>query len=173
MIEVKKIIIKTPNFTLRTLDTNDNLDLYLSWMRDVTNNEFILTCRKNYSLEDLRLFIERNNSLPDAMLLGIFEDKTKKHIGNIKYSNINQITKSAEMGILIGQTEWRGKNVGQEVILWSIKWLQDQFGIKKVTLGVDLNNLAAIKLYYRLGFIRVKHHGPKRNGMIMELTLSS
>jgi RimJ/RimL family protein N-acetyltransferase len=165
------IIIKTPNFTLKTLNSSDNLDLYLSWMRNVTNNEFILTCCESYSLEELKLFIERNNSISETILLGIFENKTKKHIGNIKYSEINQLTNSARMGILIGQSEWRGKGVGQEVISSSVEWLKKQFSIKRVTLGVDIDNVAAINLYNKLGFIKVNRYAPKERSIIMELTL--
>lgn len=165
------IIIKTPNFTLKTLNSSDKLDLYLSWMRNVTNNAFILTCRESYSLEELKSFIDESNSSSETILLGIFEDKTKKHIGNIKYSEINQLTNSANMGILIGQSEWWGKGVGQEVVLTSVEWLKKEFRIKKVTLGVDIDNVAAINLYNKLGFIKVNRYAPKERSIIMELTL--
>jgi RimJ/RimL family protein N-acetyltransferase len=140
-------------------------------MRNVGDNEFILTCRESYSLEELKLFIERNNSVSETILLGIFHDKTKMHIGNIKYSEINQSTNSAQMGILIGQAEWRGQGVGKEVILSSARWLEEQFGIKKITLGVDINNIAAINLYDKLGFVKVNQHAPKERNVAMELTL--
>lgn len=80
--------------------------------------------------------------------------KTGLHIGNIKYEPINFQLSYAVMGILIGDPIWRGVGVAPEVIVASAKWLRDQHGIKRVVLGVNLLNKAAIKAYQKIGFIQ-------------------
>jgi RimJ/RimL family protein N-acetyltransferase len=59
---------------------------------------------------------------------------------------------SAYFGILIGEKKYRGIGVGAEVFKSSINWLRSEFGITTVKLGVDPRNIAARKLYEKLGF---------------------
>ena len=50
------------------------------------------------------------------LFLGVFEKVTNKHIGNIKYDPIDSESKVAVMRILIGDPEWRGRGVAEEVL---------------------------------------------------------
>jgi len=171
MIIKPQFSIITPRFSLRTLDETDNLELYLSWMKDVISNQYILSVRLDYSMEELTDYINKINLVSNAVLLGIFDKKSNMHIGNIKYSNINAPEGSAEMGIMIGQREYRGQGVGAEVIRASNLWLKTEYLIEKIVLGVNLENKLALLLYRKLGF---KQIGPKSlagNGIKMELFL--
>ena len=70
------------------------------------------------------------------------------------------------MGILIGEEGWRGRGVALEVIKSSSEWLNKQYDINHIALGVDSKNIAAIKAYEKIGFknkqtpcIDVTHEG--------------
>ena len=116
MIIKQQFSIITPRFSLRTLDVTDNIEIYLSWMKDVISNQYISSVRLDYSMEELTDYINKVNLLSSAVLLGIFEKKSNRHIGNIKYSDINSPAGSTKMGIMIGQREFRGQGVGAEVL---------------------------------------------------------
>jgi RimJ/RimL family protein N-acetyltransferase len=140
-------------------------------MKDVISNQYILSARLDYSMQELTDYINNVNSLSSAVLLGIFEKKSNRHIGNIKYSNINSLAGSAEMGIMIGQREFRGRGVGAEVIRACNLWLKTEHFIEKIVLGVNTENKTALSLYQKLGF---KQIGPKSlagDGIKMELFL--
>ena len=77
MIIKPQFSIITPRFSLRTLDVTDNLERYLSWMKDVSNNQYISSARLDYSIEELIDYINKVNSLSSAVLLGIFEKNLK------------------------------------------------------------------------------------------------
>jgi ribosomal-protein-alanine N-acetyltransferase len=78
-------------------------------------------------MEELTDYVNKINLLSSAVLLGIFDKKSNRHIGNIKYSNINSLAGSAEMRIMFSQREFRGQGVGAEVIRACNLWLNRAF----------------------------------------------
>jgi RimJ/RimL family protein N-acetyltransferase len=149
---MKSIEINFDSLILRTLDLSDDLQNYLYWMSHPENNEYIQSARITYSLANLQDFIESCNLSPNTILLGIFDTEPHTHIGNIKYENIDLAKKSAVMGILIGEKNYRGRGIAKNVIEESAKWLNFNLGLQTIFLGVDQNNSAAIKLYSEIGF---------------------
>jgi len=47
--------------------------------------------------------------------------------------------------------EYRGRGIGREIMFFALSKLRD-FGVKVVELGVDAQNIPAVKLYEKLGF---------------------
>ena len=56
------------------------------------------------------------------------------------------------MGVLLGDSTWRGKNVFNEVFSASRQWLFEHHSIVSIILGVDRSNDAAIRAYEKAGF---------------------
>ena len=148
------IRIDTERFLVRTLLLSEDLESYLRWMQNNVENKYILSARSDYSLEQLKSFIHSDNISSSRILLGIF-DKNHGHIGNIRFSKIDRTKKSAEVGFLIGESKFRGIGVAEEVFLASVIWLKNDLHISTVYLGVDLNNIPALNLYKKLGFVKV------------------
>ncbi|WP_440683927.1 GNAT family N-acetyltransferase [Cysteiniphilum halobium] len=65
---------------------------------------------------------------------------------------------SARIYSLAISTEHQGKGIAYELIMYTINHLDTN--IKNLFLGVNINNLRAIHLYQRLGFIigKTLHH---------------
>ena len=140
--------IKSKRFVLSLLTEADATYRYLSWFDDSKAKEFI--SYKSSSLDELKNYIKTKNNDPAAILLGIFTDGV--HIGNIKYEPIDLVNKTATMGILLGEAQWRGKGVAAEVISISADYLAKHFHIETIILGVDKGNTPAISAYKKLGF---------------------
>jgi RimJ/RimL family protein N-acetyltransferase len=121
---------------------------YLSWFEDSKAKEFISYTTS--SLDELKDYIKTKNANPASLLLGIFADG--EHIGNIKYEPIDLVNKTATMGILLGEAQWRGKGVAAEVIPASADYLAKNFHIETIILGVDKGNTPAVSAYNKLGF---------------------
>ena len=146
------ILIKTERCFLKELNENDDLKRYLYWMQTPSNNPFIKSSNVNYNLLRLKDFIVRCNNQNTVVLLGIYTNEKSLHIGNIKFDEIDLVKKSAMLGILIGDKDFRGKGIAREVILDSVLWLANKYKIYTVKLSVDPNNLGALNLYQSLGF---------------------
>lgn len=76
----------------------------------------------------------------------------KTHIGNIKLEPIIQ-RKSATIGILIGDEDWRGRGVGFEIMSRVLEFCFMDLELEYIDLGMNKKNSRAINLYTRLGLI--------------------
>lgn len=164
--------IVSPRFTLRPLGVDDVTQRYSSWLRHQETSKYI-TARLDI-LELKRYVLERLNR-EDVLFLGIFDKNTGLHIGNIKYEPINSSEATANMGILIGEAGWRGCGVAVEVILASSNWLYQNRNIRKIILGVNKLNSAAIRAYLKVGFLENPNVCKNKvsDFMTMELILSN
>ncbi len=149
-------MITTSRFLLRPLKVSDVSERYLSWLSDGVVQSFIITAHDNENIEQLRNYVAQRANRRDVLFLGIFTH-SGEHIGNIKYEPIDPQSGSAVMGILIGETSWRGVGVSGEVITASALWLRDNYRIDSIVLGVDRNNIQAIRAYRKIGFNEQVH----------------
>ena len=168
---MQDIEIKLADYYLRSINTNENLKNYLYWMKNPDNNPYILSANKNYTLSRLKKYIEYCNSDKNTLLLGIFKNEQNSHIGNIKYENIDFVDKSAVMGILIGEKDFRGLGLAKLVIESTSNWLSVNLGLRKLFLGVDSNNLVALKLYTQIGFKIVGKKNQRNFTMSMDINV--
>lgn len=145
--------LETNRFLLKSLSpAQDSFENYLSWMKNGESNPFIQGVNVDLSTQDLVDYVSEKNISETALLLGIFVMSSNTHIGNVKLEPILP-KKSATIGILIGEESWRGKGVGFEVISRVLDFCFIDLELEFVELGVNKNNLRAINLYTRLGFI--------------------
>ncbi len=147
-----EIALETNRFVLKSIcPKKDSFKNYLSWMKNVTANPFIEGVNPNITIQDLVSYVSEKNESGAALLLGIFVKEENIHIGNVKLEPIIS-GKSAVIGILIGEENFRGKGVGFEVISRVLEFCFADLDLQLVELGVNKKNLRAIALYTRLGF---------------------
>ena len=124
---------------------------YLSWLNDPEIYKYLET-RGNYSMDMLKDYVDeqyKNN----VYFWAIYLKDLEKHIGNIKIDPINLNTNSGEYGILMGdKTNW-GKGYAKEASLSIINYCFEELKLSKITLGVIEDNINAVALYKKLGFI--------------------
>lgn len=165
-----KLSLVTPGYVLRSIDSSqDDLSGYLSWMQDVKSNPFIQSVRTDYELNELIQYIKEKNEASNAILLGIFFAENGKHIGNIKLEPILFADRKAVLGLLVGDPEFRGIGVGTEILPYIFSKLCSEYGIEFVELGVDIDNIAALSLYHKMGFNVKSSHG--ENGLWMSKSI--
>ena len=156
------MIVQSKNIFIRKITLKDVSKNYLNWFRDPAIKENIIN-KKYQNLDDLKKYVTAHLKKKNEIFLGIFL-KNNKHIGNIKFENINLTDKTAHVGIMIGDKRWRGKGIATEALELSINWIYKNFQIKKIFLGVNKNNIFAIKVYKKCGFRIIKE---KNNNYIM------
>lgn len=148
----RDITIQTSRFFLRPLKVSDATEKYLGWMKEDSIAKYITAATDTQSLATLEAYILDKSTKDDCLFLGVFDKKSGEHIGNIKYEPICFTRKEAVMGVLLGDSNWRGKNVFNEIFLASQQWLLDRYSIQSIMLGVDRSNVAAIRAYEKAGF---------------------
>lgn len=76
-----------------------------------------------------------------------------KPIGFMGFSNISRRNKNADLFIVIGEDDYRGKGVGKIAMKWIIDYGFDKLKFHKINLGVVKNNASAVNLYKSLNFV--------------------
>ena len=147
--------LETDRFVLRELNTGDATPRYLSWLQNVDIQKWIQTAEGTTKLNDLKKYVEIRMFREEVLFLGIFEKRSLQHIGNIKYEPIDKQHGTAVMGVLIGDADYRGKKVFEEVFQVSTQWIKNHMNVNTIYLGVEEENHSAIRAYRHAGFSEV------------------
>lgn len=123
---------------------------YFNWFKDDQIKKFIKS--KYKSNNDLLNYTSKELKKKNQIFFGIFKKNNNFHIGNIKFHNINLNSRTAWLGILIGEKKFRNKSIGRQVIKLSTEFLFTNYGIETFYLNVDKNNKNAIRSYQKSGF---------------------
>ena len=149
--------IETKRFLVRTLQPEDATERYLAWFSDPEVVRFIAAAKQTQTINTLRRFIAEQLNSTTSELLGIFVRSDRPlHIGNIKFEPIDDVRAAATVGVLIGETAWRGKGVFAEVFAATASLICRERGIRHFWLGVDNENQAALAGYRKAGFVQAE-----------------
>lgn len=144
------MIITTERLLMRPLTVEDATERYLSWFSGPGAGR-ITASKTTQALADLEEYIRAHASREDVLFLGIFEQETGYHIGNLKYEPVLPDGR-AVLGIFLGDETARGKGYAGEAIAAANRWLKDFKNVRTVVLGVEADNEQAIRAYKKLGF---------------------
>ncbi len=165
------MLIETNRFLLRKLTLGDVTERYLNWLRNQDSQKWIFTANSTLNIEDLKAYVLKRIEKEDILFLGIYQKESNLHIGNIKFEPIIKKEGRAELGILIGDPNFRGKKVFGEVLEGASLVLKQYYNINQITLGVSRQNQAAFKAYLNAGFIEEIEHNTHRNSNMVRMKL--
>lgn len=94
-------------------------------------------------------------------------DPKKTYIGSVGLKNIDLENQNAELTIVIGDKNYRGRGFGQEALFIICKYGFKKLKLHKIFLHVTSHNKPAIKAYEKFGFV---HEGTKRDHILQNKT---
>ena len=137
---------------LRGLKKKDCAGSYRSFINDAESLIFVGDVgRKPLSKEDLEAYIKTCAARSD-LLLGIFENKTGAHVGNIHLSQIHPYHRGCLYGIILDR-KYMGKGYAREASELVIKHAFEQMNINRIQINCVEKNKDALSLYKRLGAV--------------------
>ncbi|WP_195576516.1 GNAT family N-acetyltransferase [Paenibacillus sp. 1001270B_150601_E10] len=83
----------------------------------------------------------------------IADKETESYYGQIDLFGHNQVSRSAEMGIVIGVKDELGKGIGSEAIRLLQQFVFDRLNLNRLELKVHDYNKRAIRCYQKCGFV--------------------
>ncbi|MBQ3022811.1 MAG: GNAT family N-acetyltransferase [Clostridia bacterium] len=110
----------------------------------------------------------------DSVRCAIVDDENeKKVLGLVSLLSINNINRSGELHIMIGNAESRGKGLGTFAVRAMVNHAFDNLNLRRIELQVLENNVAAIGLYKKVGFIKegLKRESNYKNGRYENMML--
>ena len=124
-------------------------------MNDPKVNVFLESRFEFNSLDALKIYIEESNNSPTEDLMGIFDNTSKEHIGNIKLSQINKIHKFADIGIVIGVESFWGRGYATEAIKLMSLYAFRKLKLNKLVAGIYSENYGSIRAFEKSGFKQI------------------
>jgi len=163
------------NIRLRAL-TKTDIEKTLSWhnQEDIRDLYFGHPFPVNREMEELWYQKILTSNYP-ITVFGIEDIKNDKLIGITLLKNINNINRSAEFAIYIGDIKSRGKGYSKEATIETLKFAFFKLGLNRIYLKVLVKNKVAIDLYKKCGFIHeglIKESVFKNNNFEDELLLA-
>ena len=146
---------------------------YLSWLNNPSVSKFLET-DKDYTMEMLENYLS-NVEKSIICFWAIHIKNNNLHIGNIKIDPINSKHSLGEYGIMIGDDNEWGKGYAFEASTLVIDYCFNFLNLRKINLGVIENNIQAVNLYNKLGFItegKFKYHYRENNEYLNTLRMA-
>jgi len=127
---------------------------YVEWLNDKETVQFLECRNRSYSFQDVQEYVSSMLESHHDYLFGIFLHSIW-HIGNIKIGNINYKHYFADLGILIGDKEARGRGFGTKAICMATDYAFNELRLHKLVSGIYENNIASIKVFSNAGYKEV------------------
>lgn len=153
--------LKGSRVYLRSIEEDDATENYLSWLNNQETTKGLVTGRFPTSMQSLKTYLRSIEQNEKSVMFAICLLENNQHIGNIKLDQLDYYAGTAELGILIGEENQRGKGIGSETCQLVLDYAFQNLNLRKVTLSVFSNNPNAVKTYEKLGFLvegRLKDH---------------
>lgn len=124
---------------------------------------------------DEKWFDNYMNTRNNAIRCAIVDENDDKILGLVSLVSIDYISRSAELHIMIGNKNDRGKGLGTFAINSILTHAFKNVNLHRVELTVLEDNAYARKLYEKIGFIQegVKRSAKYKNGRYVNMLLYS
>lgn len=136
---------------LREVRVTDANKQYYLWLNDPAINQYLETRYYPQSLEAIKNFI---NSQQNNQFFAICCNNTDLHIGNIKLNILSEIHRRADLSLFIGNKDFWGKGIASEAIEQVTQFGFNQLNLNRIQAGIYHPNIASIKAFEKVGFIR-------------------
>jgi RimJ/RimL family protein N-acetyltransferase len=137
---------------LREIRISDVNETYCKWMNDPEITAYLESRFQSYCIEDLKKYVENKINSSNNVFLAIVLKKDKRHIGNIKLSEINWYHKYGDIGIIIGEKDCWGKGYAFEAIKLLTDFAFSELKLHKITAGAYDVNEGSVKAFLKAGY---------------------
>lgn len=133
------------------LITEEDTSLILKWR----NKDSV---RRNFIYQEELTEQIHNEWLQNKILTGeavqfiIVYKKNNEPIGSVYLSNIDKQNKQAELGIFIGEDQYRGKGIGGQAITLIKEYAFNSLKLNRIYLRLVKTNSGALVCYKKCGF---------------------
>ena len=146
-----------------TLEQIQESSEYFSWLDDLSLDTFTERSYFPNNIRRMEHYYEHACSNTDLMLLGIFDNDSEKHIGNITFQEINWIHQRAFIAYLLGDKEFAGKGIITDAVLMLMYYGFNKLNFQRIYGGVSEHHIASQRVCEKVG---LKIEGRMRKHLI-------
>lgn len=130
---------------------SENVKIHARWENDPKAR---LYARNVFpvSPEELKKRLEQTQERPKRdIFFEIYHKELDKIVGFVEFHNINYINHAADLGVLIGEKEIWGKNLGTEATKLMIKYGFEELNLVRITASALRPNKGACRMIEKIG----------------------
>jgi RimJ/RimL family protein N-acetyltransferase len=126
-------------------------DNYIRWLNDTTVTRFTEISSGHHTFETATQYVKQTIASTNAAIWRIVT-VDRKHIGNIRLSQLNVTHRRAQIALLIGEQQSHSKGFGSTAIEMLTLYAFERFKLHKLSSGIYETNRACIKAFEKAGF---------------------
>lgn len=135
----------------------EDVEKYTKWMNDFEITDYTGRSHQIMTLETEKKYLEEH--INEEGVFAIIDSNKDKIIGSVGLHQVNHLKRKAELGIFIGEKEYREKGYGTEAIRLILDYGFNYLNLNNIKLDVMEFNERAIACYKKCGF---KEYGRRR-----------
>lgn len=124
---------------------------YYSWLEDLSLDQYTERSYFPNSESRMRAYYEKSTQNQSLILLGIFDNESGKHIGNITFQDINWLNRRAFIAYLLGDNSFAGKGIVTEAVLMMMYYGFNRLNFNRIYGGVTALHGASMKVCEKVG----------------------
>lgn len=172
-----KAFIDCGDFYLRALQTTDLEGPWPGWLNDSSVTRLQNKGHFPNNSEKQSKYLEDIQTSRSDVVFALAEKTTDKHLGNVGLHQIDWINRTATVGILIGESDFRGRGWGK--IAWHAitRYAFQVLNLEKLNAVIIQGNEASLKCALTNGFVEEGHqrsqfyrHGKRLDALLVGLT---
>lgn len=136
---------------------SEDVELFTEWLNDFEITDYTGRSGILTTLAGEKKYLEENSSPEATFVIVTIEDN--KMIGTVSLEDINNIDRTATLGIFIGDKDYRDKGYGTEAIKLILEYGFKYMNLNNIKLDLMAFNTRALKCYEKCGF---KEYGRRR-----------
>jgi len=134
---------------------------YYSWLEDLSLDVYTERSAFPNSPKRMEAYFRRSQDNSDLILLGIFDNETGLHIGNITFQEISWVRKRAFMGYLLGNQSFAGKGVVTDAAFMMMYYGFTKLNFERIYGSVSEKHVASRFICRKVGLLeegRMREH---------------
>lgn len=148
----KNFFLRGERVFFRPIQTEDVLLIY-QWFNDPITTYFMFTGQKPETLDQIKKLVEDRVQSEHNTIFIVVNKNTNEAIGLVGLYEINYTARKAEMRIIIGNENFRGRGYGTEITELITYYGFDRLNLNRIYLGVTDENIGGINAYKRAGYV--------------------
>jgi len=143
-------IIKTDRLLIEPFSEKYLTEKYVSWLSNPIVVKYSEQRHKKHTIKTCKAYMMSLKKSPHYFWAISTVNNELGHIGNIT-AYIDEVNKTADLGILIGETKAWGKGYAAEAWMAVCGYLFKKINIRKITAGTMSSNERMLNLMKRVG----------------------
>ena len=143
----KKLVGKRIYLSPRNVE---DVEVFTEWMNDFFITDYIGRSYRTVTLQDEKEYLEKANTGKDTF--AIIDIETNEMIGTIGLHSVDNVNRTATLGIFIGNKNYWSKGYGTEAIQLILDFGFNYLNLNNIELALMEFNQRALKCYQKCGF---------------------